>query len=79
MMTQKDSSSDPAVPGLQEAPPIGPQGTAKHLAPGGAAGFLERFSNCEFPLFCGAGTWFPILRTLNHLYWNNLSFVKQLQ
>lgn len=44
-MTQKDSSSDPAVPGLQEAPPIGPQGTAKHLAPGGAAGFLEPFSN----------------------------------
>ena len=79
MMTQKDSSSDPAVPGLQEAPPMGPQGTAKHPAPGGTAGFLEPSSNCEFPLFCGAGTWFPILRTLNHLYWNNLSFVKQLQ
>lgn len=44
--TQKDSSSDPAVPGLQEAPPIGPQGTAKHPAPGGAAGFLEPSSSC---------------------------------
>ena len=46
MMTQKDSSSDPAVPGLQEAPPTGPQGTAKHPAPGGASGFLEPSSCC---------------------------------
>lgn len=33
-------------PGLQEAPPIGPQGTTKHPAPRGAAGFLEPSSSC---------------------------------
>lgn len=58
----------PAVPGLQETPSIGPQGTTKHPAPGGAASFLEPSSNCEFPLlFCGAVILFPILRILNHL------------